>query len=410
MEKRLLSAILFSPRGGSAHVTRALLVELSGCGWSVRLLSGSRSDSDGEADAEVFYSGIDLLAVDFAPALGEPDPIRPSAGIVPMHPSFEQRPGAPDPVFALLDESDFERQVDAWGHGVERAGAGEADVLDLHHLTPINEAASRVAPQVPIVTHLHGTELLMLEQIERGAPSEWAPAEAWGRRLHEWASSSARLVVSPAGLERASGLLEAPERKLTPLPNGFDPDVFHPLDLDRREHWRRHLVEEPTALLPNGRVLAYRERDLGSIREGVVLLYVGRFTKVKRVPLLLEVFAEARERFQRPAALVVVGGHPGEWRASTRRTRSAGSAAGRADRRLAAPGGAPRLLLSGRRGHPPLRSGAVRADPGRGHGLRPAGNRRERLRPRRDPHGRRDRVAGPSPTIATRWRTPSFRP
>jgi glycosyltransferase involved in cell wall biosynthesis len=47
--------------------------------------------------------------------------------------------------------------------------------------------------------------------------------------------------------------------------------------------------------------------------EGTVLLYVGRFTEVKRLPLLIEAFARARPRFGEPAALVLVGGHAGEW-------------------------------------------------------------------------------------------------
>jgi glycosyltransferase involved in cell wall biosynthesis len=44
-----------------------------------------------------------------------------------------------------------------------------------------------------------------------------------------------------------------------------------------------------------------------------VLLYVGRFTEVKRIPLMIRAFAEARDRFGRRAALVLLGGYPGEW-------------------------------------------------------------------------------------------------
>jgi glycosyltransferase involved in cell wall biosynthesis len=40
---------------------------------------------------------------------------------------------------------------------------------------------------------------------------------------------------------------------------------------------------------------------------------VGRFTEVKRVPLLVRAHARARERFERPAPLVLLGGFPGEW-------------------------------------------------------------------------------------------------
>ncbi len=48
------------------------------------------------------------------------------------------------------------------------------------------------------------------------------------------------------------------------------------------------------------------------IARGPVALYCGRFTEVKRLPLLIEAFADARRRTG-PASLVLVGGHPGEW-------------------------------------------------------------------------------------------------
>ncbi len=44
-----------------------------------------------------------------------------------------------------------------------------------------------------------------------------------------------------------------------------------------------------------------------------MLLYVGRYTEVKRIPLLIRAHARARERFGRPAPLVLLGGFPGEW-------------------------------------------------------------------------------------------------
>src|SRR5215218_4440050 len=189
MEKRLLSAVMFSPRGGSAHVTRALLRQLTELGWSARLVSGSRSDLGGDADARLFYDGIDLRAVDFAPALATPDPLRPPSeiGAPPMHPSFEQREEAPDAVFASLDDLELQRQVRAWSDQLELAGAASADILYLHHLTPLNEAAARVAPAVPVVGHLHGTELLMLEQIEL-EPTRWPYARAWAQRMRAWAA------------------------------------------------------------------------------------------------------------------------------------------------------------------------------------------------------------------------------
>jgi glycosyltransferase involved in cell wall biosynthesis len=43
-----------------------------------------------------------------------------------------------------------------------------------------------------------------------------------------------------------------------------------------------------------------------------VFTYVGRFTEVKRVPLLIEAYAHARPGFNTRAPLVLVGGYPGE--------------------------------------------------------------------------------------------------
>ena len=40
------------------------------------------------------------------------------------------------------------------------------EVLHLHHLTPIHEAAARELPDLPVVTHLHGTELKMIDRVE----------------------------------------------------------------------------------------------------------------------------------------------------------------------------------------------------------------------------------------------------
>ena len=86
-----------------------------------------------------------------------------------MHPSYEDRPGAPDVVFAKVGDHDFERIVATWRAALERAGAADADLLHLNHLTPIHEAAIRYFPDVPRAGHLHGTELLMLGEIANGA-------------------------------------------------------------------------------------------------------------------------------------------------------------------------------------------------------------------------------------------------
>lgn len=316
MTLHVVSAILFSPRGGSAHVARALAGCLRRLDFAVTLVSGSRSGDCGLGDAARFY-GPEVHPVDFGPALASADPLRYEGppGTAPIHPSYEDRPGAPDRVFALLDELDFERQVRAWARELLRAGTAQADVLHLHHLTPINEAASRAVPEVPVVGHLHGTELLMLEQIAAGAPPGWGHARAWAERMREWAHRCDRVVVVPAGLERAVGLLGIARERLVPLPNGADVELFRPRAIDRAAFWRSVLVDDPQGWLPDlGPGSArYRADDVARLAGGVVIVYVGRFTEVKRVDQLIAAFGRAQERFAAPAGLVLVGGHPGEW-------------------------------------------------------------------------------------------------
>jgi glycosyltransferase involved in cell wall biosynthesis len=314
--KKLVMGVYFYPRGGSAHVARALAREFERGDFEVTIVSGSRSDLGEHAVAESFYSGLDLRAVDFTPALESGDPLRfdGGPGTAPMHGSYEDRPDALDPVLARFDDDAYELQVEAWMRELERAGAADADLLYLHHLTPLNEAAARGFAGVPILGHVHGTELLMLERIDEGASAGWTHAEEWRERLCSWAASCERIVVSnEGGLQRAAAVLDLDRERFVQVPNGFDPS-FAPGPIDRAAHWHRQLVEHPQGSRPGAGAgsVAYAEADLAPL-EGTVLTYVGRFTEVKRLPLLIEAFAAARPRFAGPAALVLVGGHPGEW-------------------------------------------------------------------------------------------------
>jgi glycosyltransferase involved in cell wall biosynthesis len=308
--------LAFFPRGGSAHVARSLAWALGGAGWEVTVLSGSLTRPGEPGDAREFYAGLDVRPVDMTRALSADDPM---AADPPMHPSYEDRPGAPDRVFASLDDDEYERQVVSWCRALQSVGAAQADVLHLHHLTPIHEAAARVAPGVPVVGHLHGTELLMLEAIA-ASPRRWAHAAAWADRMRGWAAACERVIVLSEGAEaRADELLRLDGERCALVPNGFDPEAFRPRHVDRAVHWRRYLVDKPRGWAPGAGAgsVSYAPDDLAAFAdedgETPVLLYVGRFTEVKRLPLLIEAYAAARPGFARRAPLVLVGGFPGEW-------------------------------------------------------------------------------------------------
>jgi glycosyltransferase involved in cell wall biosynthesis len=305
--------LAFFPRGGSAHVAHNLAEALPRAGWDVTIVSGSITQPGHPGDAAKFYAGLDVRPVDMTRALAAPDPMLADP---PMHPSYEARPGAPDPVFASLDDERYEHQVTSWCRVLQSVGAAHADVLHLHHLTPIHEAASRVAPDVPIVGHLHGTELLMLEAIERD-PTRWPYGPRWADRLRTWAGSAERtILLTESQAERAERLLGLDPDRTVRVPNGFDPEVFVARELDHAAFWHRHLVENPQGWAPGEEAgsVAYTDRDLAAFANGApVLLYVGRFTEVKRLPLLIEAYERARPGFCGRAPLVLLGGFPGEW-------------------------------------------------------------------------------------------------
>src|SRR3712207_9064721 len=134
---------MFFPRGGSAQVIRCLSRSVRDHGWGPTSVAGSARD---EADASKFFDGLDVRPVDYSAALEADDPLRADP---PMHPSYEDREGAPDRVFAKVDEEAYEHLVSAWERELRDAGAADADLLHLNHLTPMNEAAERAFPDVP---------------------------------------------------------------------------------------------------------------------------------------------------------------------------------------------------------------------------------------------------------------------
>src|ERR687895_201968 len=58
---------------------------------------------------------------DYPPPAGAPDPL---AADPPFHPSYEDRAGAPDRVFARVDDDAYERLVAAWIEHPRAGGGG----------------------------------------------------------------------------------------------------------------------------------------------------------------------------------------------------------------------------------------------------------------------------------------------
>jgi glycosyltransferase involved in cell wall biosynthesis len=310
----VVSALFFFPRGGSAQVARSLPRALPAAGWRLTLAAGSLGRWGEPTYAASFFAGVDVQPLDYSPALARAEGAR-----VPFPPSYEDRPGAPDRVFAAVGDARYERLVAAWIDLLARAGAGSADLLHLHHLTPANEAAARAFPSVPVLGQLHGTELAMLRAIAVGAPPGWRYAQAWGRRLRAWARRCALLVVPPGAEADAAVLLGLERASVRGLPSGVELERFSPRPLaagERLAFWRRWLVEQSRGWDQSGRPgsIAYGDEELAPFRAGdTVFLYVGRYTAVKRLPLLISAHARAVARLGTPVPLVLVGGHPGEW-------------------------------------------------------------------------------------------------
>jgi glycosyltransferase involved in cell wall biosynthesis len=392
--------LLFYPRGGSAQVARYLCPALVDAGWSVSLVAGSLGHAGDPTYGPTFFAGTDLHALDYTAAAEAfaatgADAV---AAPVPMHPSYEDRPGVPDVVLPAVEPTLAGHLAAVWEAPLRQAGAEHADVLHLHHLTPQHDAARRW-PQVPVVAHLHGTELKLLEAIDErvalaaalGTTLEAMPTRAdaaggrvpaglddrqqslwrgtrwrawrhgsfWARHLRRQGAAADHLVaVSPSDRATATSVLGVDPARISEVPNGVDVVRFRPrpgTPAERRARFRRWLVDDPQGWDRTGGpgTIAYSEADLdrllGPEGTGVVLVFVGRFTAAKRVPLLLRAFARARARATTPASLLVWGGHPGEWE-------------GEHPVDVAAEVGTDGIFFAGWRGHDDLPEGLAAAD------------------------------------------------
>src|SRR5690606_25373793 len=120
----------------------------------------------------------------------------------------------------------------------------------------MHEAVRAVWPQAAVVSHLHGTELKMLDSLRAGAVDEargrYGPA--WMERMCRWAGESdCVVVISEQDRNLALDLLDVDPSRVTTIANGVDTQIFSPQDLppdERRGRWRRWLVDDPRGWRP----------------------------------------------------------------------------------------------------------------------------------------------------------------
>lgn len=245
----------------------------------------------------------------------------PPAADPPMHGSFEDQAGVPDTFLAKLSPELRMRQVSAWRQLFSREEEAP-DIVHLNHLTPMHQAAFDAWKDSAIVTHLHGTELKMIQTIH-DTPGLRYGAQWIDQMRSDAARSRLILTISPHDRDLAIDLLGVPPDRVITIPNGVDVAIFRPRLLsedERLSNWTRWLVTDPQGWKPGGSPgsLQYSDEDLRMFRDvdGVrtpILLYVGRFTAFKRVDVLLDAYEMLRASTSREIPLVIWGGFPGAW-------------------------------------------------------------------------------------------------
>jgi len=333
---RILMCLIFYPRGGSSHVTRYLSQALIKLGHQVHLVAGSLRDGNPQHDADVFYDGLPLTTVDYTDAWqgfhqGR-DPIS-AEWTVPFHPSYEDKPDVPDRVFYKVDRGEYDALLRSWRNVLCDAGQGfQPDALHLHHANHMHVAAAEVFPTVPKALQFHGTEIKMLENLDRIERESGVHGDGHGLWREVLATATRPMhhffAISPDVRQRAMDQFPIRDGDITTVPNGVDVSLFKPMewaDEDRLGFLREILVEDPhgwdESSLPGS--VCYTEADLGKFRDSSgglkpVAMFVGRFLDFKRVPLLIRAVARVNERFEKdddwpPFNLIVWGGMPGEW-------------------------------------------------------------------------------------------------
>ncbi len=333
---KVLMAIAFYPRGGSAQVVRYLARALTARGHNVLIIAGSLKGADPTSDAAKFYDGLPLVEVDYTKAAaGLAAGLNPMSGRfdVPFPPSYEDKPGAPDRVFYRVSRTDMRHLVACWRDVLSKTTSQfQPDIAHLHHLNHVHLAAIGLPSmrRLPKLAHLHGTELKMLQEMSHLTVRDHGEIRLWDEALRKAAAGMQHFVlISPDNVERSKQVLALEADKLSVIPNGVDLELFRPRNLARQRKMsllEKLLVKSPRGWDETGVVgsIQYARSHLETFLDGSdefkpVLIFAGRFLRFKRLSLLLSSIARANRFFREkgytipPFNLLVCGGVPGEW-------------------------------------------------------------------------------------------------
>lgn len=321
MNQRLLMGIYFYPRGGSSQVVRYLYDRLRKQ-WMSSLYSGSLGDEGLLTNAKTFYKSMNVRTLDYTTAhstwqRGE-DPFDIDS---PMQASLEDRVNVPDILMARLTPQQISRQIASWRHLFSKE-PDEPAIAHLHHITPMHNAVLQLWKKTKVITHLHGTELKMIEYIRSNLDlplGHW-----WIKQMVSNAQISELVItVSPHDRDLARDLLSIPKDKVITIPNGVDLKIFKPTTLTdkvKMSYWKHWLITDPQGWKPDHDPgsIRYKQNDLKSFYNpdgscAPILLFVGRFTTFKRINVLLHAYSIFKAKSKKHAPLIIWGGFPGEW-------------------------------------------------------------------------------------------------
>jgi D-inositol-3-phosphate glycosyltransferase len=365
--RRVDSAVIFYPRGGSAQVVKYLMKDMGGRGWSTKVHAGSLGGPGRMSHAASFYKGLSLgaFSYDQAQATFEDGGDAMSSDLRrPFHPSYEDRGYCPDVMFSQVSPTTGAQLTNSWIQHLSGSLQDPTDVLHLHHLNHLQAAAEAAGPKVPRLTTLHGTELKLIDgmvqrrdlarrlgttaadlaNLQAGGRlaartdlpegdlrilaatdwRQWVHSEYWLNQMGQaWRRAGLLVTVSEHDKAAVHRLLGRDEREIHVIPNGVDIHHFAPCKLDATQRLallRRWLVEDPQGWAPGKQPgsIRYTDADLQRFltkdgRPRPIVLWCGRFLSFKRIPVLLEAFSMARGRLDPEPILLMWGGYPGEY-------------------------------------------------------------------------------------------------